>query len=57
MAASLLSVSLRDASGWSHSRYFQTLRAARSWAKWLASKDYILEVAIHRGGEGGERVH
>lgn len=56
-STSLLSVSFVDASGeWQLSRYFETLRAARNWAKMLSSKAYVREVAIHRGGQGGERV-
>jgi len=56
-STSLLSVSFVDAFGeWQLSRYFQTLRAARSWARWLSSQPYAHEVAIHRGGQGGERV-
>ena len=39
-----------------HSRYTETVRAARNWAKWLAKQHYIAEVFIHRGGHGGERV-
>lgn len=55
--SSLLSVSFVDATGeWQLSRYFETLRAARNWARMLASKSYVREVAIHRGGQGGERV-
>lgn len=52
----LLSVSFLDASGWHLSRYFETLRAARSWARRLEKQAYVFEVAIHRGGQGGERV-
>lgn len=56
-STSFLSVSFRNVDGeWSLSRYFQTLRAARSWARWLASQGHVHEVAIHRGGQGGERV-
>jgi hypothetical protein len=55
--SSLLSVSFADANGvWSVSRYFNTIRAARRWAKWLSGHSYVREVAIHRGGQGGERV-
>lgn len=38
------------------SRYFQTIRAARHWAKRLAHESYTQEVLIYRGGQGGERV-
>lgn len=56
-SSSFLSVSLLDANGvWTVSRHFKTLRAARSWSKWLSSQSYVREVAIHRGGQGGERV-
>ena len=39
-----------------HSRYTETVRAARNWAKWLSKQHYIAEVFIHRGGHGGESV-
>jgi hypothetical protein len=38
------------------SRFFQTIRAARKWAKWLASQHYAANVRIMRGGSGGEPV-
>jgi hypothetical protein len=56
MPSSFLSVSLLSNDTWTVSRYFNTLRAARNWAKFLRSQSYIQEVAIHRGGPGGERV-
>jgi hypothetical protein len=56
MTSSFLSVSLLLSSGWQVSRYFQTLHAARRWARHLAAQSYCLEVAIHRGGPGGEQV-
>lgn len=56
MSSSLLSVSLLTASGWQISRHFSTLRAARRWARWLREQSYAQDVAIHRGGQGGERV-
>jgi hypothetical protein len=53
----IYSITFKNAAGsWEHSRYTETLRAARNWAKWLASKSYVCDVAIHRGGHGGERV-
>ena len=55
-STSLLSVSILLSSGWEVSRHFQTLRAARSWARHCAAQSYCLDVAIHRGGPGGERV-
>jgi hypothetical protein len=38
------------------SRYFQTIHAARKWAKWLSSQSYCAGVRILRGGMGGEVV-
>ena len=40
---------------WEHSAYRQTLRAARAWARWLASRKYVAAVKISRGN-GGEIV-
>lgn len=37
------------------SRIFETIRAARKWAKWLATQDFG-GVRIMRGGPGGEEV-
>ncbi len=56
MPASFLSVSILSHGAWSVSRYFSTVRAARSWARWLRSQPYAEAVAIHRGGPGGEPV-
>jgi hypothetical protein len=56
MPASLLSVSFLSNDSWTVSRYFSTVRAARKWARFLRSQSYVSEVAIHRGGPGGERV-
>jgi hypothetical protein len=36
------------------SRFFNTLRAARKWVKWLASQKWASNVRIMRGGPGGE---
>ena len=41
---------------WEHSRYFNTVRAARSWARWLMTRPYVVDVKIARGGHGGEAV-
>lgn len=38
------------------SRFFQTIRAARKWAKWLSGQNYAANVRIMRGGPGGEPV-
>jgi hypothetical protein len=38
------------------SRFFDTLRAARRWAKWLASQDFARKVRIMAGGPGGMEV-
>ena len=56
MAASFLSVSFLSAGAWQVSRHFSTVRAARSWARWLRAQSYVEAVAIHRGGPGGELI-
>lgn len=57
MSSSSLSVSFLNTTGeWEVSRFFSTVRAARSWARWLSGRSYVREVAIHRGGAGGERL-
>jgi hypothetical protein len=38
------------------SRYFDTIKAARKWAKWLASQSFASAVRIMRGGPGGEET-
>ena len=56
-SSSFLSVSFADANGvWTVSRYFSTIRAARNWARFVGNLPNTREVAIHRGGPGGERV-
>jgi hypothetical protein len=56
MPSSPLAVSFLSNGTWTVSRYFSTVRAARNWARFLRSQSYIAEVAIHRGGSGGERL-
>ena len=34
------------------SQYFETIRAARKWAKWLRSQNWTCTVAIYRGQAG-----
>lgn len=52
-----LEVCFKDQSGnWISSRSFATIRAARSWAKLISKHNYVAEVAIYRGGAGGERL-
>ncbi len=56
-SSSFLSVFLLNASGeWLLSRHFSTVRAARNWAKWLRTQSYAKDVAVYRGGQGGERL-
>lgn len=43
-------------SKWESSRHFDTIRAARNWAKWLLSLKYVTAVKINKGGFGGEPV-
>jgi hypothetical protein len=38
------------------SRVFQTISAARKWAKWLSGQKFATDVRIMRGGLGGEQV-
>lgn len=35
------------------SRHFDTIRAARSWRKWLNSQKWATNVRIYEGGIGG----
>ena len=34
------------------SRYFETIRAARTWTKWLFSQKWQRQVSIYRGQAG-----
>jgi hypothetical protein len=34
------------------SRFFETIRAARTWAKWLRGQSFARTVAIYRGQAG-----
>lgn len=53
----IYTVQLKDLQGmWQHSRYFETLGAARSWKKWLLSLRYVTGAQIYRGAAGGEVV-
>lgn len=38
------------------SRFFQTLGAARKWAKFLGSQSYVARVTVYRGPAGGEVI-
>lgn len=38
------------------SRFFDTLRAARKWAKWLTGQTFTRQVRIMAGGAGGMEV-
>ena len=38
------------------SRIFETLRAARNWAKWLNSTNFATCATIYKGGVGCEIV-
>jgi len=38
------------------SRIFQTLRAARNWAKWINTTNFATCATIYKGGAGGEIV-
>ncbi len=39
------------------SRFFETLAAARKWAKWLEKQMWVSEARIFRGPAGGELLH
>ena len=55
--ADMLAVTFRNTDGIeTFSRCFDTLRAARKWAKWLSSQKFATNVRIMRGGLGGEEV-
>lgn len=57
MARSFYTVSFLHRDGTAHvSRFFQTVRAARTWAARLAAASYVAEVTIYRGPAGGELV-
>jgi hypothetical protein len=57
MKTSFFEVTFKDQAGeWQRSRLFQTICAARTWARWLSGKSFVADVAIHRGGAGGELV-
>jgi len=50
-------VTFDDATGSDiRSRVFQTVRAARNWARFLRSQHYVTAATIWRGQPGGERV-
>jgi len=36
------------------SRYFQSLSAARKWAKWMRTQKWVVRTFLYRGQEGGE---
>jgi len=38
------------------SRYFDTLRAAKNWAKWLRKQTFVAATQVWQGGSGGIRV-
>ncbi len=38
------------------SRFFETVKAARNWSKWLSSQSFTREVFIYRGQAGEELV-
>ncbi len=49
----LYAVEITTETGPTISRYFQTIKAARAWAKWCAKR---FPTRIMRGGQGGEVV-
>jgi len=52
---SFYSVSYRTlAETWKHSRFFETIRAAQAWAKWLGARPHVLDVKIDRAAPGGD---
>ena len=57
MTAHFYAVQFLNVGGsWEHSRFFDTVRAARSWARWLMTRPNVVEVKVARGGNGGEPV-
>jgi hypothetical protein len=53
----LLVVTFVDADGIAQiSRIFQTIGAARRWAKWLSGFSWASNVRIMKGGAGGMEV-
>jgi hypothetical protein len=53
----MLAVTFRNTDGQETvSRYFDSIKAARKWAKWLSSQSFAAAVRIMRGGPGGEET-
>jgi hypothetical protein len=36
------------------SRYFETVKAARNWVKWLRKQRFVAQVSLYRGLPGEE---
>lgn len=53
MASNFYAVEIITVDGPVISRYFQTIKAARKWAAWTATK---WQTRILKGGQGGEEV-
>jgi hypothetical protein len=57
MARPLYTVSFLHRDGtWHVSRFFNTVKAARKWAKLICSAGYAQQVQIHKGPVGSELV-
>lgn len=53
----IYAVTFRNQDGaWLHSCYREKLTAARRWAKWLMSRNFVRAVKISEGGHGGDVV-
>lgn len=38
------------------SRYFETVKAARKWIKWMLQQSFVTEVSLYRGNAGEELI-
>jgi len=57
MPTSHYTVSFRHADGVEHvSRFFRTVKAARNWAKWLETQQWVEVVTIWRGLQAGGEI-
>lgn len=53
----MYTVTFKDMEGQEQvSRFFETLKAARRWSKWLANKQWCKGVKIYRGQAGEQLI-
>lgn len=56
MKKNIYAVEIGTERGVEISRYFETIRAARNYVKYLKTLKYILSARILKGGQGGEET-